>query len=143
LTPAYKLSRRKFIQAALAAAAATGAGVGCVSSGSPWRFLSVKEARTLAAACDQVVPADEAPGAAWAGVVNFIDRQLCGHLQDLRQLYRDGIAAMNATSRILCGSDFAWLAAETQFDLLQKIEWGQVPAQAWHKVAPAEFFPCS
>ena len=44
MEPAYKLSRRKFLQAALVAAAATGSGVACSGSGSPWRFLTVDEA---------------------------------------------------------------------------------------------------
>ena len=82
--PAYKLSRRKFLQAAMAVAAATGSGVGCAGARTPWRFLTVDEARALAAMCDQIIPPDEDPGAAWVGVVNYIDRQLCGPLQRLR-----------------------------------------------------------
>src|SRR5208337_5466350 len=101
-----KLSRRRFVQAALAAAAA-GSGVACRSTRSPWRFLTVDEARTLAAMCDQIIPADEDPGAAWAGVVNYIDRQLCGPLEHLRNSYRWGIAAVRKSSRALYGADFA------------------------------------
>ena len=137
---AYKLSRRKFLEAALVAAAASGASVACTRSTSPWRFLTVDEAKTLAAACDQIIPPDEAPGAEWAGVVNYIDRQLCGPLRQLRESYRWGIAAMNKSSRLLYGSDFAVLPNTKQFELLTKMEEGHAPQEAWQKISSTEFF---
>ena len=137
---AYKLSRRKFLEAALVAAAASGASVACTRSTSAWRFLTVDEAKTLAAACDQIIPPDEAPGAEWAGVVNYIDRQLCGPLRQLRESYRWGIAAVNKSSRLLYGSDFAVLPNTKQFELLTKMEEGQAPQEAWQKISSTEFF---
>src|SRR5271166_4025148 len=134
-----KLSRRRFVQAALAAAAA-GSGVACRSTRAPWRFLTVDEARTLAALCDQIIPPDEDPGAAWAGVVNYIDRQLCGPLDHLRRSYRQGIAAVNQSSRMLYGSVFAELAAARQVDLLTLMEQGRAPAEAWKQIASGDFF---
>ncbi len=138
--PAYKLSRRKFLQAAMAAAAATGGGVGCGISRSPWRFLTVDEARTLAAICDQIIPADEDPGAAWAGVVNYIDRQLCGPLQHLRNSYRQGIAAVDKSSRALYGADFASLADAKQVELLTAMEQGHAPSDIWKQNSSQQFF---
>lgn len=140
MEPAYKLSRRKFLQAALVASAGTAATVACGRTGSPWRFLTVDEARTLAAACDQIIPADEAPGAAWAGVVNFIDRQLCGPYRRLQDSYRHGIAATEKSSRTLYGSDFAALPREKQVELLTLMEQGKVPQDAWQKISSIEFF---
>ena len=140
MEPPYKLSRRKFLQAAFAAAAATGSGIACSGNRSPWRFLTVDEARTLAAACDQIIPADNEPGAAWAGVVNYIDIQLCGHLRGLQDSYRIGIAAMNKSSRLLYGSDFAFLPQTKQIELLTKMENGQAPHEAWQKISSAAFF---
>ena len=107
------LNRRKFLTAGAAAAAA-----GCNSNRNPWRFLTEAEAQTLAAICDQIVPADEDPGAAWAGVVAYIDRQLTRHFKAHQQTYRDGIAAADR----LAGGNFASLAKEEQFALLQKME---------------------
>ncbi len=75
------------MQLALAATAA-GSGVACSTTRSLWRFLSMYEAKTLAAICDQIIPPDQDPGAAWAGVVNYIDRQLCGPFKHLRNTYR-------------------------------------------------------
>ena len=140
MEPAYKLSRRKFLQAAMAVAAATGSGVGCAGTRTPWRFLTVDEARALAAICDQIIPPDEDPGAAWVGVVNYIDRQLCGPLQRLRNLYRRGIAAVDKSSRALYGADFADLAAAKQVELLAMMEQGQAPGEAWKQISSAEFF---
>ena len=140
MEPAYKLSRRKFLQAAVAAAAAAGSGVGCASGKNPWRSLSVKEARALAAACDQIIPADDDPGAAWAGAVNYIDRQLCGALRHLRRSYREGIAALDKSAQLLYGSDFAGAAATQQLELLKLMEQNRAPAEAWKEVSSAEFF---
>jgi gluconate 2-dehydrogenase gamma chain len=138
--PAYKLSRRRFLQAATAAAAAVGSGVGCGGKGTPWRFLSVDEARTLAAMCDQIIPIDEDPGAAWAGCVNYIDRQLCGPLKRLRESYRQGIAAVNQSSRKLHGTEFAELAAPQQVEFLTAMEQGHLPDELWKQVSSQEFF---
>jgi gluconate 2-dehydrogenase gamma chain len=138
--PAYKLSRRKFFQGALAVAAATGSGVACSGARAPWRFLTVAEARTLAAVCDQIIPPDEDPGAAWAGVVNYIDCQLCGALQHLQNSYRQGIAALDKSSRALYGRDFADLADAKQGELLTMMEQGEAPREAWQQISSTEFF---
>lgn len=140
MAPAYKLSRRKFLQAALIAGAAAGSGLACRRNSSPWRFLTVDEARTLAAACDQIIPGDEDPGAAWAGVVNYIDRQLCGTLRRFRNSYRDGIVAMDKSSHMLYGRDFALLSGAKQIELLTFMEEGQAPPAAWQKISSTEFF---
>ena len=138
--PVYKLSRRKFLQAATAAAAAVGSGVGCGGKGTPWRFLTVDEARTLAAMCDQIIPEDQDPGAAWAGCVNYIDQQLCGPLKKRREAYRGGIAGVNQSSRSLYGTEFAVLAAAKQVELLTMMEEGRVPKEAWTHGKAREFF---
>jgi gluconate 2-dehydrogenase gamma chain len=138
--PAYKLNRRKFLQTATAAAAAAGVGVGCGGSKSPWQFLTVDQSRTLAAMCDHIIPADDDPGAAWAGVVNYIDRQLCGPLKHLRDPYRHGIASVEQTSRSLFGGEFLSLPAEQQTELLNRLEQGQVPRDAWTKISSQDFF---
>lgn len=136
----YKLSRRKFVQAALTVAAATGSGIACGGARSPWRFLTLDEARTLAAACDQIIPPDEDPGAGWAGVVNYVDNQLCGALQHLQKSYRKGIAAMNKSSRALYGGGFADLADAKQVELLTLMEQERAPREAWKEISSAEFF---
>ena len=134
----YKLSRRRFVGVAAAAAAAAGAS--CGGGSSPWGFLTVNEARTLASICDQIIPADQDAGAAWAGVVNYIDRQLCGPFKDLRQVYRYGLAAVDKVSLSLYGRPFADAPPEKQSELLTMMEQGRAPGEAWRKIGSASFF---
>jgi len=133
-----KWNRRAFLQAALVAAA--GAGVACTTNGTPWRFLTFDEARTLAAISDQIIPPDQDPGAAWAGVVNYIDRQLCGQFQTLQQTYRRGIAGVDESSRVVYGNAFADLAAQQQIDVLHRLEDSQAPGAIWKQSSSSEFF---
>jgi gluconate 2-dehydrogenase gamma chain len=133
-----KLNRRAFLQAALIAAA--GAGIACTQNGTPWRFLTLDEARTLAAISDQIIPPDQDPGAAWAGVVNYIDRQLCGPFENLQQTYRRGIAGIDESSRLISGKAFADLNAQQQIGVLHRLEDGQAPGAFWKQASSSEFF---
>ncbi len=133
-----KLNRRAFLQAALVAAA--GAGVACTTNGTPWRFLTVDEARTLAAICDQIIPPDQDPGAAWAGVVIYIDRQLCGPFENLQPTYRRGIAGIDESSRLISGKAFADLTSQQQIEVLHRLEHGQAPGAIWKQTSSSEFF---
>jgi len=94
----------------------------------------------LAAICDQIIPLDQDPGAAWAGVVNYIDRQLCGPFKHLRQTYRQGIAAVDASGRALYGASFVDLTSARQVELLTRMEQGQAPHEVWKELSSAEFF---
>jgi gluconate 2-dehydrogenase gamma chain len=135
----FKLNRRAFLQAALAAAA--GAGVACSSgNGTPWRFLTVDEARTLAAISDQIIPPDQDAGASWAGVVTYMDRQLCGPFQNLQQTYRRGVAGVDQSSRLSYGKAFADLNAQQQIDMLHWMENGQASGAIWKQMSSSEFF---
>jgi len=134
------LNRRAFLQAAVAAAAAAGTGVACRRNRTLWRFFTFDEARALAAIADQIIPPDQDPGAAWSGVVNYIDCQLCGPFQNLQKTYREGLAAIDQTSRSLQGKLFADLDSQKQIDLLNAVEQGRVPATIWQQKSSAEFF---
>jgi gluconate 2-dehydrogenase gamma chain len=133
------LSRREFIQLAAAAAAASGT-ISCSGSRTPWRFLRVGEARTLAAICDQLIPPDQDPGADWAQVVNFMDIQLCGPFRDAQALYRDGIASANTTAQAQFGKPFAGLIGDQQVEILSALESGNAPKAIWATVDPRRFF---
>lgn len=133
------LSRRQFIQ--LSAAAAAAAGVSCNrASFSPWRFLTIDEARTLAAICDQLIPPDRDPGAEWARVVNYIDIQLCGPFLHLRKTYRQGLDSLDRSCRAQFGRPFASLTAELQTLFLRAMEANEVAAAGWSGISPSEFF---
>jgi len=133
------LSRRKFIQLA-ASVAASGPAISCTGVISPWRFFTVEEARTVEAICDHLVPADQDPGATEAGVVNFIDRQLVGHLKRWQSAYREGIAGVDQTSLGLSGKKFVDLPAGKQTEVLTALEKGSAPGEVWKRRSPQEFF---
>lgn len=116
-------------------------------------FFSPEEAQFVEAAVDRLIPADdEWPGAAWAGVMNFIDRQLAGaygagsrmYLEgpwDLgepeqgyqlpftpAELYRTGIQETRDWLAEREGETEFWdLTGSTQSDVLQMLEAGEVP----------------
>jgi gluconate 2-dehydrogenase gamma chain len=140
VAPSFQLDRRAFLQAAIAAAAAAGTGVACSGNQSPWRFFTIDEARTLAAMTDQIIPPDQDAGASWAGVVTYIDRQLCGPYEKLQSIYRSGLAGVDESSRSLFGKVFGDLSAEQQLELLQRLEGGHAPGATWKQISSSDFF---
>jgi gluconate 2-dehydrogenase gamma chain len=134
----YAVDRRGFLKTGATAAAAT--AVACGAPTSRWRTLGEDEAKTLAAFCDQIVPPDQDPGAAQAGVVVFIDRQLATRSKDQREVYRRGLQALDATSRRRHGKPFAEVPFDAQTIVLQDVEEGRVEPADWTGVDPAAFF---
>jgi gluconate 2-dehydrogenase gamma chain len=134
----YAVDRRGFLKTGAVAAAATAAA--CARPDSRWRVLTEAEAATLAAACDQIVPPDEDPGASAAGVVTFVDRQLATRRKKDLPLWRDGIRGLDATARRRHGRPFAELPFEAQTAVLRDVEKGAVEAADWAGVEPGGFF---
>jgi len=134
-----KITRRKFMQLA-ATAAAAGPIVSCAGLRSPWRFLTEAEARTLGALCERLIPADQDPGAAWAGVVNFLDLQLAGPYNKLRATYRQGLAGADQTSQVLFGRRFVELPPAQQDEVLRALEKGRAAGDAWKRLSSEQFF---
>lgn len=114
------LTRRRFLQVA-ATAAASSALVACGRHAGPWRFFTPGEARTIEALCEQIIPADQHPGATWAGTIYYIDSQLVGHFRKLQSAYRNGIAAFDAACRATHGHPFAELPFDQQTAFLNRL----------------------
>jgi gluconate 2-dehydrogenase gamma chain len=133
-----KFTRRKFMQMAVVGSAA-GSIISCIGTSNPWRHLSEDEARTLEVICDRIIPADQDPGARWAGVVNFIDKQLLGPYRKLQKTYHLGLTATNETSQAMFGKRMAALTGDQADEVLHKIEKGQAPGDTWKQVSPKEF----
>ena len=135
----YAVDRRGFLRTGATAAAA--ATVAC-SAGPQgrWRALTDEEGVTLAAACDRIVPPDDFPGAADAGVVTFIDRQLATREKDQLTTWQRGVRGLEATAQQKKGKPFAELSPEEQTAALEDVEAGQVPAAAWEGLDPQAFF---
>lgn len=123
-----------------AIATAAGPMVACLGPGTPWRYLSEDEARTLAAICERIIPADRDPGASWAGVVTFIDRQLMGAYRRLRKTYQLGLAGTNGTSLAMFGKPFPALAGPQQDAVLQSMDEGKAQGDYWKRVSAKKFF---
>lgn len=134
-----RLSRRKFIKLAVSVAA-SGSAISCAGTISPWRFLSGEEAQIVEAICGQIIPADQDPGAAQAGVVNFIDLQLVGHLRRHQKAYREGLAGVNQTSLARFGKKFVDLPAPQQTEVLTALDKNEAPGEIWQQRSAKEFF---
>jgi gluconate 2-dehydrogenase gamma chain len=132
------VDRRAFLTTGAAAAAVAAAG--CSGPQSRWRVFTEDEARTLAAACDQIVPPDEDPGAALAGAVAFIDRQLSTRRKKTLLRWQAGIRGLDASARRRHARAFADLPFDTQAALLRDVETGAVEAADWTGIEPAAFF---
>jgi gluconate 2-dehydrogenase gamma chain len=114
------VNRRELLVGSAAAGAALMSG--CFSRRTPWEFLTADEAKTLAALCDQIIPADDFPGASEAGAVTFIDRQLVRHYQSNQQAYREGLKLADEISRSRFGADLAAATPLQQLEMAKAIE---------------------
>jgi gluconate 2-dehydrogenase gamma chain len=114
--------RRALLGLGIGVVAGSAASCARSGAGASWRFLTADEARTLEAACAQIIPADRDPGAKEAGVVNYIDNQLSTRFRKHRAAYRQGIAGMDAASRSQYGKPFADLSSDQQVEILNATE---------------------
>ena len=119
--PKIRLTRRQFTLAgALTGAVAI---IGCHKSKTGnWDFLDDAQARTLAALCDQIIPADGFPSASQAGAVVYIDRQLARHYRRHRTAYRHGIETIDLMSRQTFGISFADATGAQQLQIVIDLE---------------------
>ena len=115
------VTRRQFV--ATGALGAAFLATGCKVDLEPgMEFLTHEEARTLAAICDQIVPADEFASASQAGVVHYIDRQLMRFYRPLRAAYREGLKTAQETARRRFARSFEDLNQTEQFEAVLVIE---------------------
>lgn len=123
------ISRREMLRRAAVvggASAVPASALGQVAGTTePFEHLSGAEARTLEAIVGRLIPADEnGPGAHEAGAARYIDRALGSALADSLEIYRAGLAAVDALARSSGGRAFAELDAELQDRVLADVERG-------------------
>ncbi len=115
------LTRRRFVTAS--AIAGAGLAAGCAArKNSAWEFLSEKDARTLTAICDQIIPADDFPSASQAGVLTYVDRQLVRHFQRFQKAYIKGLNHANLLSRKRFSLDLAEATPQQKLQIVSAIE---------------------
>jgi gluconate 2-dehydrogenase gamma chain len=80
-------------------------------SAAPFQALSESEGRIVEALCDQIIPADDAPGAKAAGVLYYIDRQLAGPLARFLPRYQSQLPAFHTLPELAFAEQTAFLQA--------------------------------
>jgi gluconate 2-dehydrogenase gamma chain len=133
-------SRRKFLRQ-------LGLGCGsilfiqaCAGKDSSWRFFSENEAQTIIAFAEQIIPADQDPGATDANVINFIDKQLVGYYIRFQDNYRKGIYAIERSSKKMFQKTFYELGWNEQVTFMEQMELGKLPEEFWKEIDQRSFF---
>ena len=144
----WEVSRRQFISL-VGAAGASGSAVtlNCMAAVRPaaapapsMRVLNYRQAATLGAIAEQIVPADSGPGARQTGAVNYIDSVLSGYQREKSPLYAAGLQGADETSQLTFGRDFVDLDFDRQTGILKEMENGSAQGEIWKTVLSQEFF---
>jgi hypothetical protein len=99
--------------------AAAQQAVAARKAGAALRFFTAVQHRTVDVLSELIIPADDrSPGAKAALVADYIDFALSEAEPDVRQLWIDGIAALDAASRARFGTPFASATPAQQTTLL-------------------------
>ncbi len=86
------------------------------------RFFNPREMETIAAISDLIIPTDEhSPGASAAGVSSFIDLMVNESPNEIKALWRDGLAAVDSMSERQFSAAFIRAGQEQQISLLKTI----------------------
>jgi len=132
------MDRRRFLTSvavgggtALTAWSAEIAGKDAIPARAPGcRVFTAEQAATVEAICEQIVPADDYPGAKAAGVLYFIDRALAGSLGRFRRRYDEGLELIDQVSQKKSRRKFNELSADGQIALLRALESGEAGEKA-------------
>lgn len=86
-------------------------------------FFNHDQAQTIAALTERIMPgAPGKPGARDAGVLNYIDLALAGAYSDLQDVYRRGLAQLDAYCRATFNEPFVRLDAPRQDRVVASLE---------------------
>jgi gluconate 2-dehydrogenase gamma chain len=92
------------------------------AAGGPYqpRFFSPSEMNTLSKLCDTIIPPTQTPGAAAAGVPQYIDLVVSAS-QEHGERYHEGLIWLDTHSRGLYGKPFGELTEEQQIEVLSPL----------------------
>jgi gluconate 2-dehydrogenase gamma chain len=135
-------SRREFLRLVTGGTAAVliSFNTACRNKISRWRYLNEEEIALLDAIVEQIIPTDDFPGAKWANVSNFIDKQLNSYYKKHQPAYRESLAAFGKTVMQLKGKKFEELPFPEQTAILEKMEKSEFPGDYWKEHSPSGFF---
>ena len=142
------LTRRNAMKMAAAGAFGLAAGMGATAGlahwirtePAPYQFFTEAEALLLIPICEQIIPADDTPGATDAGVIYYIDRQLASVFTRHQQTYRLGLESFRQTCQQVYQTPFEQLPFAKQTEALKLVESGKVPPKLWGDRWPGAFF---
>jgi gluconate 2-dehydrogenase gamma chain len=104
----------------------------CLKNYTPWQFFTPEEAFCMTAICEQIIPTDEnGPGATYAGVIFYIDKQLDEVFTWDQEDYKVGLKAIQESSMELHGRKFEELEFDEQTSFLEMMEGNKLPSEAW------------
>ncbi len=135
-----KYPRRRFIRDVVLVTGGASILPACSSTRGRWRFFTDLEAQVVDAIGEQIIPTDQDPGAIYAGVTNFIDKQLVGPYRRFQQAYRTGLGGVQETSLAMFGSPFESLKWDDQTAVLKSLESGKAQGATWQNQASRVFF---
>ncbi len=133
-------SRREFIKQLSFACGSIMFVPACAGYDSVWRFFTEKEAKTVIAFAEQIIPRDQDAGATNANVINFIDKQLTGPYTRFQEMYRNGIPAIENSSLKIYQKAFSELEFGVQTEFMIQMEKGKLPEEFWEEVNQSQFF---
>jgi hypothetical protein len=88
----------------------------------PLKFFTEEENKTVIEMSERIIPADEhSPGAKAAAVNEYIDLVVSESPEATKQVWREGLAAINKMSRDKFAKPFADASADQQIALLKEI----------------------
>jgi gluconate 2-dehydrogenase gamma chain len=136
---ANSMNRRRFLKSVAVTGMATGsvwpvaevnAEVTESSIAPGCRVLTVEQARLVDALAEQIVPADDYPGAKEAGAVAFIDRVLAGpYGKSYKEHYEHGMSLVDEVSRKRFDKKFVSLTGDQQISILKALEYGEAAGE--------------
>lgn len=130
--------------ARLAAAAMQHGAHGTTATAAPapgpleFKYLTPPQVATIEAIAEQIIPADEDPGAKWAGVVHYIDLGLAGDLKESRPVYEAGLKRLAALTAEVSQQAFPEFDFAAQTKVLERLE--QDDAREGSGASGREFF---
>jgi len=94
------------------------------TSSAPYKlkFFTDEENKTIIEMSEQIIPTDDSsPGAKAAMVNEYIDLIVSESPADVKQTWREGLAAVNKKSTEMFGKSFAQASSDQQVQLLKEI----------------------
>ena len=104
-----------------------------------YQAFTEEEAGCLIALCEQIIPADEYPGATDAGVIHFIDKQSKLRFPGEQTLFKNGVASLQAWCKATHNRLFEDLDVPTQIAIMQSMEKDEINSDLW-EVSQKDFF---